>query len=63
MPTVDGKSLIGWGVVREEPWHFVGLFETQIETAAKAIDMGAGYSARYGESTDGENFAWSDDNA
>lgn len=59
MPIVDGKTLIGWGVVRHEPWDFVGLFETQIEAAAKAIDMGAGYAAHYGESSDDDSFEWS----
>ncbi len=60
MPIVDGRTLIGWGVVREEPWDFVGLFETQIEAAAKAVDMGPGYDARYGESADGNSFVWKD---
>lgn len=63
MPIVNGKTLIGWGVVREEPWHFVGLFESQIEAAAKAIDMGAGYTAHFGESSDGQSFVWSDASA
>jgi hypothetical protein len=59
MPIVEGKTLIGWGVMRKDPWDFVGLFESQIEAAAKAIDMGKGYAAHYGESTDGEHFVWS----
>jgi hypothetical protein len=58
MPIVDGKTLVGWGVLREQPWHFIGLFDTQIEAAAKAIDMGVGYAAHYGHSKDGENFVW-----
>ena len=58
MPIVEGKTLIGWGVVRSEPWHFVGLFETHMEAAAKAIDMGQGYAARYGESKDRVSFEW-----
>jgi hypothetical protein len=58
MAIVDGKTLIGWGVVREDPWHFVGVFETQIEAAAKAIDMGEGYSAHHGESAGEGNFVW-----
>lgn len=58
MPVVDGKTLIGWGVVRSKPWHFVGLFESQAEASAKAFAMGAGYAARYGESKDRVSFAW-----
>jgi hypothetical protein len=58
MPIVDGKTLIGWGVVREEPWHFVGLYETQIEAAAKAFDMGVGYQAHHGESSSESSFVW-----
>lgn len=60
MTIVYGKSLIGWGVVRDTPWHFVGLFQTQIEAAAKAIDMGPGYMARYGQSSDSDTFVSED---
>jgi hypothetical protein len=63
MSIVGGKTIVGWGVVREEPWHFVGLFDTQLEAAAKAIDMGVGYVAHYGESTNSEHFVWGSRNA
>jgi hypothetical protein len=63
MPMVDGKTLIGWGVVREDPWDFVGLYETQIEAAAKAIDMGIGYQARHGQSASKDSFVWEDTRA
>lgn len=49
MPIVDGKTLVGWGAVREAPWHFAGLFRTQQEAQLKADEMGDGYVARYGE--------------
>ncbi|GAA0298208.1 hypothetical protein GCM10009087_05030 [Sphingomonas oligophenolica] len=52
MAYIDGKTLIGWGVVRESPWHFVGLFPTQDEAQAKAREMGSGYIVRYGERSD-----------
>ncbi|WP_375428926.1 hypothetical protein [uncultured Sphingomonas sp.] len=58
MPIVDGKTLIGWGVVREEPWDFVGLFETRTAATAKAINMGIGYTVRHGESPDDDSFVW-----
>jgi hypothetical protein len=37
MPFVEGKTLIGWGVLRKAPWHFAGLFPTKhaAETEAK----------------------------
>ena len=49
MPIVEGKTLVGWGVVRETPWHFAGLFAAQEEAQIKADAMGKGYVARYGE--------------
>ena len=52
MPIVDGKTLIGWGAVREMPWHFAGLFASREEAQSKADEMGAGYIARYGERND-----------
>ena len=52
MPIVDGKTLIGWGAVRETPWHFAGLFASQEEAQMKADAMGEGYVARYGERQD-----------
>lgn len=55
---VKGKNLLGWGVVREMPWHFVGIFESQLQAAAKAIDLGPGYAAHYGESTNAQTFVW-----
>jgi hypothetical protein len=63
MSIFDRKPLIGWGVVREEPWDFAGLYETQIEAAAKAIDMGIGYQARFGESSSKDAFVWKDERA
>lgn len=52
MPIVNGKTLIGWGAVRETPWHFAGLFASQGEAQIKAEEMGDGYVARYGERQD-----------
>ena len=49
MPIGDGKTLIGWGAVRESPWHFAGLFSSQEEAQLKADAMGEGYVARHGE--------------
>jgi hypothetical protein len=49
MPHIDGKTLIGWGVVREFPWDFAGLFASQDDAQAKADALGEGYIVRYGE--------------
>jgi hypothetical protein len=49
MPMLHGKTLIGWGVVREYPWDVAGLFETQGEAQAKADALGFGYIVQYGE--------------
>ncbi len=49
MPFIMGKSVKGWGVVRNSPWHFAGLYPTQEEAEAKAREMGAGYVVRLGE--------------
>jgi hypothetical protein len=58
MPFMASKTVTGWGVVREEPWEFVGLYETQLEAAALAIDMGIGYAAHFGEFNGKDNFVW-----
>jgi hypothetical protein len=46
---LSGKTLIGWGVIRDAPWHFAGLFPTRDEAQARADDLGEGYLVRYGE--------------
>jgi hypothetical protein len=59
MSYLSGETNAGWGVVRELPWHFVGVFETQVEAAARAIDMGVGYVVHYGEHRGGtDDFVW-----
>jgi hypothetical protein len=53
----EGKTLKGWGVVRNAPWHFAGLYPTWQEADAKAREMGAGYAALFGEQQEGtDNF-------
>ena len=49
MPIVHGKTLIGWGAVREMPWHFAGLFPYRGGAQNKVDEMGVGYIVRYGE--------------
>ena len=60
MPYPGAKTLSGWGVARLEPWHFVGLFPSQVEAEAKAAELGPGYVAKFGENEEGtDNFVWS----
>lgn len=49
MTIVEGKTLIGWGVVRETPWAFAGLFGSQAEAQQRADAAGEGFMVRYGE--------------
>jgi hypothetical protein len=49
VPFTMGKSVKGWGVVRNSPWHFAGLYPTKQEADAKAREMGSGYVVRLGE--------------
>jgi hypothetical protein len=61
MTILDGKTLIGWGTIRETPWHFVELFGSMEEAQAKADAMGPGYIARYGErQEESDTFALAD---
>lgn len=38
----------GWGVVRNEPWHFVGLFPTEVEAQERCAELGNGYEVKFG---------------
>ncbi len=61
MSYLGGDTVAGWGVVRETPWHFVGIFATLVEADARAVAMGSGYIVRYGEHRGGtDDFVWSD---
>jgi hypothetical protein len=61
MPFKEGRTLVGYGVVRVAPsvWHFAGLFQSKTEADAKAADFGEGYEVHYGEQQEGtDNFVW-----
>lgn len=38
----------GWGVYRNSPWHFVGLYQTEAEAKQVKIDKGGDYQAVFG---------------
>lgn len=55
----EGTTAKGWGVYRNAPWHFVGLFPTQQAAEEKAKQMGADYLVRRGENRVGtDDFVW-----
>lgn len=63
MSLEDSRTLTGWGVVRWEPWHFIGIFAEKGEAEARARSQGPDYIVRYGEHEEGtEDFVWSDRN-
>lgn len=59
MPFKEGNTVAGWGVVRNAPWDFAGIFKSKDEAEAKAADMGEEYDVHYGENQEGtDNFIW-----
>jgi hypothetical protein len=53
MPLPIGKALRGWGTFRPSPYHFVGLYRTEM----RALAMGPEYLVSYGAQEVGtENF-------
>lgn len=52
----NGRSVFGWGVQRDDPWHFVGVFPTKAKAELEASRRGAGYCVREGEHQKGTPF-------
>lgn len=46
-------ALLGWGVVRNEPWHFAGLFSSEEEATRHAAELGPEYEVHWGENKKG----------
>ena len=40
---------LGWGVMRDKPWHLAGVFEWSSEAEKMALRMGSDYKVRFGE--------------
>jgi hypothetical protein len=56
---VEGETVTGWGVVRSNPWHFVGIFPTKEVAEAKVAEMGDGYGVKWGDNRKGtDDFLW-----
>lgn len=48
-PDLDNIGwVMGWGVVRNAPWHLVGVYATKDVAETKAASIGEGYEANYG---------------
>lgn len=57
---VEGETIHGWGVVRSEPWHFVGIYPDKESAEAASKEAGPNYVVRYGDNQAGtDNFLWS----
>ena len=53
------NSVFGWGLLRVEPWHFVGLFASAAEAHAMREVMGDDYIVRHGSHELGtDRFEW-----
>lgn len=54
----DGKAAsTGWGVFRNSPWHFIGLYSTESEAKAVQAKHGDEYEVQYGDYESGtDNF-------
>ncbi|SPZ52601.1 Uncharacterised protein [Serratia quinivorans] len=45
----DNKGwVLGWGVVRNDPWSLAGVFSNKKDAETKAIDVGDGHEVKYG---------------
>ncbi len=61
MPFLHGKTIKGWGVFKDAPWHFVGKYADRAQAEAKAHEMGSEYQVRLGENQEGtDNFIFSE---
>lgn len=59
MPFGKEPTITGWGVVRETPWHLVGIFETEEEALVALAECGDDYEVGYGEGRAGsDDFIW-----
>lgn len=52
MPFIGGNARSGWAVVRSDPRHVAGMFDSEEEANAKAAEMGGGYEVRYARVSD-----------
>lgn len=53
MPFKNGRTIVGWGVVRLSPWDFDRVYQTREEAEAEAAKMGSDYQVLWGENREG----------
>lgn len=59
MTFVNGTTVTGWGVLREDPWHLAGVYSTEAMAQTKAAELGEGYAVHLGENREGsDDFVW-----
>ncbi|EAC2149999.1 hypothetical protein DUE02_13440 [Salmonella enterica subsp. enterica] len=60
MEDKDNKGCVkGWAVVRNSPWHLVGVFATEEDAETEARKMGDEYEVHYGSHRTGsDDFVW-----
>jgi hypothetical protein len=47
--------IVGWGVIRNEPWDLAGMFPTKQEAEVAREKLGESYRVRYGSRKLGSN--------
>lgn len=40
--------VLGWGVVRKEPWSFIDIYASKEAADAEAVRLGDGHAVQYG---------------
>jgi hypothetical protein len=52
---------VGWGVIRMDPWHVLGIFSTSAEAHIRCLEAGKGYEVHLGEGNKAEQRSVWDD--
>ena len=61
MPFKEGRTLVGWGVVRLSPWEFDGIYSSREEAEEEAAKLGPDFEVYWGENQEGtDNFIFAD---
>ncbi|WP_312903860.1 hypothetical protein [Stutzerimonas nitrititolerans] len=42
------RNVLGWGIVRNDPWHFVDIYGSREVAEVAARRLGPGYAVEYG---------------
>ncbi|WP_236192774.1 hypothetical protein [Pseudomonas glycinae] len=51
--------VLGWGVVRNTPWRFIGIYQSEDEAKSAASEAGDGYLVHHGSHKPGtDDFVW-----